>query len=92
MKKETQAKKVEKWFLENDNTQMYYKDLANELNILVPNMRRILGQGTLKGIFTRVHKGIYKLNLEEENTTIKEDWINVIESIVKEMEQKGLNK
>ena len=29
MKKETQTQKVKKWFLENDNTQMYYQDLAH---------------------------------------------------------------
>ena len=58
----TQQKQVIKYFKENQNKSMHFKAIANELNILVPNMRRILGQGTLKGIFTRVAKGLYKLN------------------------------
>ena len=58
----TQQKQVIKYFKENKNKPMHFKNIANELNILVPNMRRILGQGTLKGIFTRVSKGVYKLN------------------------------
>ena len=92
MKKETQTQKVKKWFLENDNAQMYYQDLAHELNILVPNMRRILGQGTLKGIFTRVHKGIYKLNqnhdFEQEVKNCITDDINDLE--VRQSEEQEL--
>ena len=70
----TQQKQVIKYFKENQNKSMHFKAIANELNILVPNMRRILGQGTLKGIFTRVAKGVYKLNNEDKltmNTAMK---------------------
>ena len=70
----TQQKQVIKYFKENQNKPMHFKNIANELNILVPNMRRILGQGTLKGIFVRVAKGIYKLNNEDKltmNTAMK---------------------
>ena len=70
----TQKQQVIKYFEKNNNKQKHFKTIANDLDILVPNMRRILGQGTLKGIFTRVAKGIYKLN----NQDIKPDFKNVI--------------
>jgi predicted transcriptional regulator of viral defense system len=37
------------------------KQLAKETGFLEPNIRRILGQGTLKGIFKRVSEGVYIL-------------------------------
>ena len=61
----TQKQQVIKYFKENKNEAKHFKTIANDLNILVPNMRRILGQGTLKGIFERVSKGVYKLNNED---------------------------
>ena len=61
----TQKQKVIKYFKENKNEPKHFKTIANDLNILVPNMRRILGQGTLKDIFIRVSKGVYKLNNED---------------------------
>ena len=67
----TQQKQVIKYFKDNKNKPMHFKSIANELNILVPNMRRILGQGTLKGIFTRVSKGVYKLNTEDVKPNFK---------------------
>ncbi len=70
----TQKKQVIKYFKENKNEAKHFKTIANDLNILVPNMRRILGQGTLKGIFVRVAKGVYKLNNEDSlsmDTAIK---------------------
>jgi hypothetical protein len=70
----TQQKQVIKYFKDNQNKPAHFKSIANELNILVPNMRRILGQGTLKGVFTRVSKGVYKLDNQDSlsmNTAIK---------------------
>ena len=40
------------------------KTLANELNIITHNVRRITGQSTLKGRMVRVSKGVYKLSEE----------------------------
>ena len=54
----TQKQQVIKYFEKNNNKQKHFKTIANDLDILVPNMRRILGQGTLKGILTRVSKGV----------------------------------
>lgn len=61
-----QKEQVKQWFLNNNNCAIHYKDLAHELNILVPNMRRILGQGTIKNEFVRVASGIYKLNKDNQ--------------------------
>ena len=58
----TQLQKVIEYFIINNNEPTHYKDLAIELEILIPNMRRILGQGELKGIFNRVYKGVYNFN------------------------------
>lgn len=63
----TQKNIVIDYFKKNNNKPLHFKELASELNILVPNMRRILGEGTLKGIFTRISKGVYKLNNEDNN-------------------------
>ena len=62
----TQKEQVIQYFKENKNKPTHYKDIANKLNILIPNMRRILGQGCLKNIFTRVSKGVYELNTNKE--------------------------
>ena len=61
-KKLTQQQKVIKWYNDNNNMPTHYKIIGEELDILIPNMRRVLGQGTLKNIFIRTNKGIYKLN------------------------------
>ncbi len=76
----TQKQQVIKYFKENKNEPKHFKTIANDLNILVPNMRRILGQGTLKGIFERVSKGVYKLNQNEN--TLSVDTAIKLESII----------
>ena len=58
----TQQQQVVEFFIINDNQSIHYKKLANQLNILVPNMRRILGQGEKNNIFIRVSPGKYKFN------------------------------
>ena len=60
----TQQQLVIEYFITNNNQPIHYSELAQELNILIPNMRRILGQGTLKGIFSRISNGIYNFNNE----------------------------
>ena len=85
----TQKQQVIKYFKENKNEAKHFKTIANDLNILVPNMRRILGQGTLKGIFTRVAKGVYKLNNED----IKPDFKNVInKNVINNLDNKTIDK
>lgn len=85
----TQKQQVIKYFKKNKNEAKHFKTIANDLNILVPNMRRILGQGTLKGIFTRVSKGVYKLN----NQDIKPDFKNVInKNVINNLDNKTINK
>ena len=58
----TQLQRVINWYNDKNNVSTHYKIIANELDILVPNMRRVLGQGTLKEIFIRTNRGTYKLN------------------------------
>ena len=50
------------YFIINNNEPLHYSDIAEELNIIIHNMRRILGQGEKKDIFIRVSKGVYKFN------------------------------
>ena len=58
-----QQQAVIEYFIINNNEPFHYSEIASDLNILVPNMRRILGQGELKGIFARVSAGVYKFNI-----------------------------
>ena len=55
----TQKEKVIEYFIDTGNEPKHFKQVSKDLDILVPNMRRILGQGTLKGEFKRVSKGTY---------------------------------
>lgn len=41
---------------------MHIKDITNFTKLPAPSVRRVVGQGTLKGIFKRVSAGVYKLN------------------------------
>ncbi len=54
-------------------TEKSLKEIADETGILEPNIRRILGQGTKKGIFRRVSRGVYTLTTEtgEQRAYIK---------------------
>ena len=58
--KETQTQKVTRYLFENGNTDN--KTIANDLNIISHNVRRITGQETLKENFVRVAKGVYNLS------------------------------
>ena len=63
MKKETQTEKVTRYLFLNGNSDN--KTIANDLEIISHNVRRITGQETLKENFVRVSKGVY--NLSESN-------------------------
>lgn len=58
--KETQTEKVTYYLFINGKTNN--KTIANDLNIISHNVRRITGQETLKGNFVRVSKGVYILS------------------------------
>ena len=72
-----QEQKVIEYFIQYKNKPKHFEQVSNDLNILVPNVRRILGQGTLKGVFNRVATGVYEFahyNSKEglsRNTAIK---------------------
>ena len=58
--KETQTDKVSYYLFINGKSDN--KTIANDLNIISHNVRRITGQETLKGNFERVAKGVYVLS------------------------------
>ena len=71
--KETQTEKVTRYLFINGNTDN--KTIADDLNIISHNVRRITGQETLKENFVRVSKGVYNLSeskREEYQELIKE--------------------
>ena len=57
--KMTQLQMIIDYLMLTDNGSAHYKMIANELDILVPNVRKILAQGALN---ERTGKGIYKFN------------------------------
>tara|TARA_R110002012_G_C11475892_1_gene594486 strand:- start:490 stop:714 length:225 start_codon:yes stop_codon:yes gene_type:complete len=58
--KETQTEKVSHYLFINGATDN--KTIANDLEIISHNVRRITGQETLKGNYERVSKGVYVLS------------------------------
>jgi len=58
--KETQTEKVTRYLFINGNSDN--KTIANDLEIISHNVRRITGQETLKGNYERVSKGVYVLS------------------------------
>ena len=58
--KETQTEKVNYYLFVNGATDN--KTIANDLNIISHNVRRITGQETLKGNYKRISKGVYVLS------------------------------
>ena len=69
MKKETQTEKVTRYLFLNGNSDN--KTIANDLEIISHNVRRITGQGTLKENFVRVSKRVYNLS-ESKRAEYKE--------------------
>ena len=69
MKKETQTEKVTRYLFLNGNS--VNKTIANDLEIISHNVRRITGQETLKENFVRVSKGVYNLS-ESKRAEYKE--------------------
>jgi hypothetical protein len=58
--KETQTEKVTRYLFENGNTDN--KTIADDLNIISHNVRRVTGVETHKNNFVRVAKGVYNLS------------------------------
>ena len=71
--KVTQKQKVKEYILSKGNKPLKYDIIANALNIKIPNVRRILGQGIFSNDFERVSRGFYIVKKEEEKTSIKND-------------------
>lgn len=65
----TQTEKVK---LSVSKKAKHIKEIAEETCILEPNVRRILGEGTKNGIFTRVAKGVYVIKIGNKNIAIIE--------------------
>jgi len=64
-----QEQKVIEYFIKNNNESKHFEEVAEDLQILIPNVRRILGQGTLKGTFKRVAIGCYEFAHYETKET-----------------------
>lgn len=64
------------------------KEIAQETNIVEPNIRRILGVGTKKGVFERIEKGVYTLKTEcgEERAFIQ---MGMAQDILPKMAESG---
>lgn len=61
----TQKEKVIRYIA--DNEQVHIKEVAKAMDIIEPNIRRILGMGTKEGIFERIGSGIYKITVDGIN-------------------------
>ena len=84
-----QEQKVIEYFIQNNNESKHFEQVAEDLNILVPNVRRILGQGTLKGIFNRVNVGVYEFaHYETEQEITKNNFSGISQNKI----QNVLNK
>lgn len=72
----------------NDNPQVTIKHAAEQLSIKEPNIRRILGQGTIAGEFKRIGKGVYTLNTPDgqERAYIQ---MGKAQDVLPEMEAQG---
>ena len=71
--KETQTEKVTRYLFINGNSDN--KTIANDLEIISHNVRRITGESTLRGDYVRISKGVYNLSeskREEYKELIKE--------------------
>lgn len=60
--KKTQTEQVKEVVAEEPKS---IQEVAEATGIVEPNIRRILGQGTKKGVFERVDKGVYVLKTED---------------------------
>ena len=67
--KETQTEKVTRYLFLNGNSDN--KTIANDLEIISHNVRRITGESTLRGDFVRISKGVYNLS-ESKRAEYKE--------------------
>ena len=60
----SQEELVKKKLQESDKP-LTIKEVQEQTKILEPNVRRILGQGTKKGVFERVDRGVYTIQTED---------------------------
>lgn len=62
------------------------KEIAEETNILEPNIRRILGVGAKEGEFERVADGVYRINVgdQEAAVIIPGDALKILPQLVKD--------
>tara|TARA_Y100001938_G_scaffold140663_1_gene209198 strand:- start:570 stop:875 length:306 start_codon:yes stop_codon:yes gene_type:complete len=84
--KETQKEKVKNYILENGNKPLKYDVIASALNIRVPNVRRILGQGVFSNDFERVSRGFYIVKKDvktDVKNDVENDWADLLEEIIK---------
>jgi DNA modification methylase len=51
----------------NSNEKATIKQCSNDLDIVEPNIRRILGIGTKEGLFERLAPGVYQITIEGKN-------------------------
>ena len=84
-----QQQKVIEYFIQNKNEPKHFEKVAEDLNILVPNVRRILGQGTLKGVFNRVDVCVYEFSHYETETEIT---INELENALENALNKAIER
>ena len=86
----TQKQKVKNFILNNGNKPLKYNTIAYALNIRVPNVRRILGQGVFSNDFERVSRGFYIVNEKKLHDEFKEVMKNASKVIEKVKKNKGL--
>ena len=84
-----QEQKVIEYFIQNKNEKKHFEQVAEDLNILVPKVRRLLGQGVHKGIFNRVNVGVYEFAHYE---TEQEITINELENVLENALNKVIEK
>ena len=88
--KQTQKERVKNYILENGNEPCKYDTIEYALNIKVPNVRRILGQGVFSNDFERVSRGFYIVNEKKLHDEFKEVMKNASKVIEKVKKNKGL--
>ena len=90
--KVTQKQKVKEYILSKGNKPLKYDVIAYALNIKVPNVRRILGQGIFSNDFERVGRGFYIVK-KDVKTDIKNDFVKSINfNSINKLNKKDFNK
>jgi hypothetical protein len=68
----------------NNNEKVTIKQCSNDLNIVEPTIRRILGIGTKEGLFERLGPGIYQITIEGKNVLYlyEGDALNILPQLI----------